>query len=214
MVHQHIPDDLQQLYEIYNYRHAATILKHDFPDEFADICDVLRRFRFHETWVRAPGGNESDFPKAFKRLLVPLGWEEEKVLRAKLVIANGEDEVVQLDTHKIDYVKNRVAFDFEWNSKDQTFDRDLYAMRAFFEYGRISLGVVVTRGNDLDPYFASLGTFMDGDRVRRYKDKYGATTTHMRKLIPRLENGRSGGCPVLAFGMTQKLIEPALPTEG
>lgn len=31
-----------------------------------------------------------------------------------------------LDGHKVDYVKNRVAFDVEWNSKDQTFDRDLY----------------------------------------------------------------------------------------
>jgi hypothetical protein len=38
-----------------------------------------------------------------------------------------------LDGHKVDYVKNRVAFDLEWNSKDQTFDRDLYAFRAFHE---------------------------------------------------------------------------------
>ncbi len=29
-----------------------------------------------------------------------------------------------IDGHKIDYVKGRVAFDLEWNSKDQTFDRD------------------------------------------------------------------------------------------
>src|SRR3546814_4372321 len=28
-----------------------------------------------------------------------------------------------LDGHKIDYVKGKVAFDLEWNSKDQTFDR-------------------------------------------------------------------------------------------
>ena len=34
-----------------------------------------------------------------------------------------------IDGHKIDYVKKRVAFDMEWTSKDQTFDRDLYALR-------------------------------------------------------------------------------------
>ncbi|HRX05092.1 MAG TPA: BglII/BstYI family type II restriction endonuclease [Anaerolineae bacterium] len=213
MNNPHLPDDLQELYEVYDYRHAATILRHDFPDEYADICDMLRRFRFTGAWVTNRGGSESEIPKAFKRLLLPMGWEREKVLRAKLVLENGEDEVIQLDTHKIDYVKNRVAFDVEWNSKDQTFDRDLYAMRAFFDYGRISLGVLVTRGNDLNSYFASLGTFMDGNRERRFKDKYGATTTHMGKLIPRLENGRSGGCPILAFGITQKLLDSGTSQE-
>ncbi|MDR2880746.1 MAG: hypothetical protein LBV29_02440 [Azoarcus sp.] len=41
--------------------------------------------------------------------------------------------------------KGRVAFDLEWNSKDQTFDRDLYALRAFHECGLISAGIMVTR---------------------------------------------------------------------
>lgn len=49
-----------------------------------------------------------------------------------------------IDGHKIDYVKGRVAFDMEWNSKDQTFDRDLYALRTFHECGLISAGIVVT----------------------------------------------------------------------
>jgi len=100
-------------------------------------------------------------------------------------------------SHKVDYIKGRVAFDLEWNSKDQTFDRDLYAFRAFFEYDAISLGILVTRSNDLDPLFNTLGV----------KAKYGASTTHMGKLLPRLIAGRNGGCPVLVFGITQKLIQ-------
>ena len=71
---------------------------------------------------------------------------------------------------KIDYVKNRIAFDLEWNSKDH-FDRDLTAFRAFFDYGRVSVGVLVTRDTSLVP----------------------------------LKAGRSGGCPVLAFGITSAL---------
>ncbi len=39
-----------------------------------------------------------------------------------------------------------------------------------------------------------------------YKDKYGASTTHMGKLLPRLNAGRNGGCPVLVFGITQNII--------
>lgn len=100
-------------------------------------------------------------------------------------------------SHKVDYFKGRVAFDLEWNSKDQTFDRDLYAFRAFFEYDAISVGLLVTRSNELDPLFKELGV----------NSKYGASTTHMGKLIPRLEAGRNGGCPVIVFGITPRLIE-------
>ena len=96
----------------------------------------------------------------------------------------------------MDYLKGRVAFDLEWNSKDQTFDRDLFAFRAFFEYNAISVGVLVTRSNELDPIFRKL----------EIMPKYGASTTHMGKLLPRLEAGRNGGCPVLVFGITSKLL--------
>lgn len=125
-------------------------------------------------------------------------------MKAKLVI---DDQEISLDTHKVDYIKGRVAFDLEWNSKDQTFDRDLYAFRAFYEYDKISLGVLLTRSNDLDKLFDSLGSYADKNgEVRKYKAKYGASTTHMGKLLPRLKAGRNGGCPVLVFGITRKLI--------
>jgi hypothetical protein len=97
----------------------------------------------------------------------------------------------------VDYLKGRVAFDLEWNSKDQTFNRDLYAFRAFFEYNEISVGVLVTRSNDLDPLLKELKIY----------SKYGASTTQIGKLIPRLEVGRNGGCPVLVFGITTKLLK-------
>jgi hypothetical protein len=125
---------------------------------------------------------------------------------------NGKDVVdeseISHDTHKVDFTKNRVAFDLEWNSKDQTFDRDLYAFRAFFEYDKISVGILVTRSNELDPWFHSLGDYVDkyGEK-RKYIAKYGASTTHMGKLLPRLQAGRSGGCPVLVFGITTKLLQ-------
>ena len=38
-----------------------------------------------------------------------------------------------IEGHNVDFVKNQVAFDVEWNSKDQTFDRDLLAMRMYHE---------------------------------------------------------------------------------
>jgi CRISPR-associated protein Csd2 len=199
-----VPADIQELYEIHDCRHAAAILAVEFPTEFAEVCEALRRFRFTVDEVKRPGGNESDMPKKFSALLRPT-WEERQ-LSARLVV--GEDEVVSRDTHKIDYVKNGVALDVEWNSKDQTFDRDLFAFRTFFEYDKISVGVLITRSNQLDPWIDSLGTYVDkhGDR-RKYKDKFGASTTHMGQLLRRLKAGRHGGCPVLVFGITTRLLQ-------
>ena len=37
--------------------------------------------------------------------------------------------------------------------------------------------------------------------------KYGASTAWMGKLLYRLNAGRHGGCPILVFGITPKLIE-------
>lgn len=93
-------------------------------------------------------------------------------------------------------------------SKDQTFDRDLYAFRAFFEYRKISVAILVTRSDSLDEVFKKLGKYRDpktGEQ-KAYMAKYGASTTHMSKLIPRLRAGRSGGCPVLTIGITQKQV--------
>ena len=60
----------------------------------------------------------------------------------------------------------------------------------------IDAGVIVTRSSKLQALFKSLG-----DKVG---NKYGSSTTHMDKLLPRLEGGGGGGCPILAFGITEK----------
>lgn len=192
----HVPDVLRELYEVHEYRHAAALLSCEFPEVYADMCYALETFRFRKEDVLMGGGNESNIPKRFSSILKEkLGWVEDR-LTAKLVVDGQE---ISRDTHKVDYLKGRVAFDLEWNSKDQTFDRDLYAFRSFFEFDRISVGVLVTRSNRLDAWFASLG--------KGVKLKYGASTTHMGKLLPRLRAGRSGGCPVLVFGITPALLE-------
>ena len=120
-----------------------------------------------------------------------------------------------LDGHKVDYVKNRVAFDLEWNSKDQTFDRDLYAFRAFHECDLIDAAVLLTRSGSMNGVFEKLGAELDSEgrprvdkngKPKLVKSKYGASTTWMGKLLYRLNTGRHGGCPLLALGMTPNLI--------
>ena len=195
----YLPEDIQQLYEIHDFKHAAAILSNEFSLEFNEICNALKAFKLTEANITDQGGRESQIPKNVSSILRPLGWKEGQ-LNAKLMV---DDEVINYDTHKIDYVKGRVAFDLEWNSKDQTYDRDLYAFRAFFDYNKISVGVLLTRSNQLDPLFKKLGVMK----------KFGASTTQMRKLLPRLQSGRNGGCPVLVFGITPNVIDTMFTTE-
>lgn len=198
-----IPSDISQLYDVYDYKHAAVILSKEFPVEFNELCEALLNFRFTQSEILESGGNESKIPKKFSQMLRPKNWLEKK-LEVKFVIDNEE---ISRSTHKVDYFKGRVAFDLEWNSKDQTFDRDLFAFSAFYLYDKISVGVLITRSTKLNPWFSSLGGITDRYGIQRdIKGKYGASTTHMDKLIPRLEAGRSGGCPVLAFGITPKVL--------
>ena len=88
------------------------------------------------------------------------------------------------------------GFDLEWNSKDQTFDRDLLAMRTYFDCGLIDVGIIVTRSAELNDVFRDLGIMA----------KYGASTTWIGKLTYRLDSRRNGGCPILAVGIKRECV--------
>ncbi|KAB2308489.1 restriction endonuclease [Betaproteobacteria bacterium SCN2] len=203
----YLPQDFLDMYEVHNYRHAAEVLATGCPDEFNELIGALMNFRLTKADILEKGGNESKIPKRVASLFRPLGWYETRI-RGDLVVTieTHTNEGLQkaetrlddfMDGHKVDFVKNRVAFDLEWNSKDQTFDRDLYAFRAFHEAGVISAAVLLTRSAELNNVFKELGVMA----------KYGASTTWMGKLLYRLKAGRNGGCPVLVLGITPKLIE-------
>ena len=229
-VDRYISQAVRNRYDVYSYRHAAGILADSFPQELGEIEAALLEFSITQHDIGTPGGNESIIPKKFSYALRPSGWLETRI-RADLMVyqeryterllANGKSRKVRqedgppqtvknfIDGHKVDYVKGRVAFDLEWNSKDQTFDRDLYALRAFHECGLISAGVMVTRSASLNPVLARVPLLeKDGTRVgnKTCKAKYGASTTWMGKLLYRLNAGRHGGCPVLVFGIRPDAI--------
>jgi hypothetical protein len=235
VVENKVPQDIRDLYEVYSYRNAAVILSETRTEEFRDILNTLRNFRITKTMIRTAGGNESDIPKLLSGSLRPLGWYETIVqgdllvkllwkqqtgttAKGKAIFEKQVREILRekyLDGHKIDYVKGKVAFDLEWNSKDQTFDRDLYAFSAFSQCGVIDAAILVTRSASLNPVFRKLGPALKKNGEIDYKspgvprtthEKYGASTTWMGKLIYRLNAGRNGGCPVLAIGITPKCI--------
>lgn len=209
-----IPQDLIDKYEFLNYGHALEILSDAFPEEWKEIQNALFSLSISVDDLKQDGGNETAIPKKFDDVLYPCGWREIRITgdlllklyprknvqrRGSFAKEPFEEQTIQgyIDGHNIDFLKNRVAFDLEWNSKDQTFDRDLLAMRTYFDCGLIDVGVIVTRAENLNDVFRKLNIL----------SKYGASTTWMGKLKYRLDSRRNGGCPILAVGITKACIE-------
>lgn len=213
-----IPSNVLEKYEFYNYNHALEILTQAFPNEWNEVMDCLAQLDISVDDLTAAGGNETNIPKKFDDVLYPYGWREIKITgdliikkyprqanqRGRFASEPYEEKTIMgyIDGHNIDFVKNRVAFDLEWNSKDQTFDRDLLAMRTYYDCDIISAGIIVTRSEELNEIFRStIGN--DGKALIK---KYGASTTWMGKLLPRLDSRRNGGCPILAVGIKKQCV--------
>ena len=208
----YIRPSLIDRFEFQSYGHALEILSEAFPEEWTDIQDCLSCLQITTDDLLASGGNETAIPKKFDDVLYPRGWREIRITGDLLVkmYPRGKsrgrfsdepfDEktiVGYIDGHNIDFIKGKVAFDLEWNSKDQTFDRDLLAMRTYFDCGLIDVGIIITRSEDLNAIFSELGI----------KSKYGASTTWLGKLEYRLRSRRNGGCPILAVGIKKTCVK-------
>jgi Restriction endonuclease BglII len=186
-----LPPFVLEHYEVHEWQHACAILNVDFPMEWRDILDTLSEFRFNRSWISVGGGRKSKVSEAIDAMLYARGWVEKHFDTEILV----DGISMESPTHSVDCFKNRVALEIEWNNKDPFFDRDLNNFRLLFELRAVSVGVIVTRCDDLQEIFESLGR----------GQSYGASTTHMSKLLPRIQGGGGGGCPLLVFGIKKDL---------
>lgn len=192
-------------FEIYEWRHASAVLITDFPNEWNDIKDVLSRFKLLKSQIVVGGGSKSQMA----------GWIDNELTRKKGWIEHEFKTAIRVDeteikspTHKVDCYKNKVGLEIEWNNKDPFFDRDLNNFRLLFELRTVAVGVIVTRSDDLQVLFKELAK-----RKLKSKTAFGESTTHMGKLLPKLEGGAGGGCPVLAIGITSKLFKEDITDE-
>lgn len=186
-----LPTFIREHYEVHEWRHATAIIANDFPAEWQDIIAFLQTFRLYETDFTVPGGNRSKVAQIIDTDLTARGWLE-KGFDTRMFIDGVESAN---PTHKIDCYKNRIALEVEWNNKDPFYDRDLNNFRILFDLRSISVGIIITRCDNLQSIANRLGR----------GSSYGQSTTHMRKLLPRVNGGGAGGCPILIFGISEKL---------
>ena len=186
-----LPPFIREHYEIHERKHACAILSQDFPAELNDIVSVLAESRLYKSWITNPGGRKSKVSQFIDSRLYSRGWEE-KGFSTRIFV---DDDRMDTPTHKIDCYRNRIALEIEWNNKDPFYDRDLNNFRLLFDLRAISVGVIITRCDDLQEIFSELGR----------GSSYGASTTHMSKLLPRIDGGGGAGCPLLVFGIRKSL---------
>jgi hypothetical protein len=149
-----ISPEMQAKYEIHNWRNAAHILAGAYPVEWADIMEVLGSFVLRKSDVIVGGKNKSNISDALDSAFTQRGWTEREVVTAVTV----DEDLRESRTHKIDCLKSRVGLEIEWNSKDQTFVRDLNNFRVLFDLHVLDVGVIVTRADHLQQIFGSAGS--------------------------------------------------------
>lgn len=181
-------------YDIYEYRHGATLLKNSFPDEYKELVKLLEEFEITHSDILTPGGRKSPIAQKFDDSLYSTGWEEK--LWDIMVTIDGKSK--KSPTHKVDYYRNRVAVELEWNNKDPFYDRDLNNFRLLHELDVISVGIIVTRADELQAIFNDLGR----------GSSYGASTTHVGKLLPKIAGGGSAETPLIVFAINENACKP------
>jgi hypothetical protein len=188
-----LPPFIRENYEVHEWRHACAVLSTDFPAEWRDICDVFSEFRLRHSHIAVPGGRKSKVAESIDRAFERRGWREKK-FKTQIKV---DDQMYDSPTHSVDCFKNRIGLEIEWNNKDPFYDRDLNNFRLLFDLRSLAVGVIVTRKDELQGLLDNIGR----------GGSYGQSSTHMSKLLPRLEGGSGGGCPILVLGISKTLYD-------
>lgn len=182
-----LPTSILDKFDVYERNHAISILSTDFPTEYNEIIRILSNFILTKSDILTAGGRKSPIADKLDGSLYSLGWVE-KQFKVNISIDSHD---YNTPTHKIDCFKNRIGVEIEWNNKDPFFDRDLSNFRLLHEVDALSVGVIITRSDELQTIFNNLGK----------GSSYGASTTHFGKLKPRIDGRGGGGCPILVFAI-------------
>lgn len=196
---------VEGLPEGYRYgvtRYADIILREAFPQRFIELVAVLEDYRIDASELLRGGGSRATHTRRFDEMLQTLGWGKRNITISKLI---DERMIHSARGHEIDMFAvgdedepyPGIAVEMEWNNKDPFFDRDLINFAALHREGALAVGVIVTRGPNLQRY---IGPTITTSQTTTSK-KYGSSTTHWDKLIPRINLGGGGECPLLVIGI-------------
>lgn len=189
-------------------RFADLILRDAFEERFDDFVTVLSEFQVSVYELLQGGGGRASMTSRFDAMLGARGWGKRVIEISKRI-----DNILIHSTrgHEIDMfgVGSRaapypgIAIEMEWNNKDPFFDRDLLNFMALHREGALAVGIIITRGPTLQRIAGPvIKTSSKSNNV-----KYGQSSTHWDKLIPRLNLGGGGECPIIVVGIEPPRID-------
>lgn len=182
-------------------RYADVILANAFPALFSEIVHSLTSYQIDfQTEIVQRGGSRAPHTKRFDESLYAQGWKKHNVKIEKRI---DDEPIFKTPTHEIDVFKldkdggyPGVAVEMEWNNKDPFYHRDLNNFSGLHNEGVIAVGVIVTRGPKLQTKLEA------GAAAGLYpKSVYGRSTTHWDKLVPIVNLGGGGQCPLFLIGI-------------
>ena len=183
-----IPPDISNAILVQEWRHGIPILAVAFPDQWRDIWT-----RFAGSLLRSdilkPGGSKSDISGKIDGALTTAAGRKRPSTRKSLWMAP------RILRRRMQSIATRIGS--RSKSSGTTRIRSTIAIHNFrllFELRVIDVGVIVTRATELQTIFNSLGK----------GSSYGNSTTHFAKLLPRIEGGGGGGCPIVAFAIKKE----------
>lgn len=231
-----------------NFRsHAKAILAVDFSDVAVQLEETLLASKIPIEEIIGSGGGEAKGTQRLRSALRNRGWRKHKFIVQRTI----DGVLRQAQSHEVDHIWTcecgTVALEIERNNKDPFFDRDLENFARLHAEGAISLGIIITRGSELQDAmrdfvmrFATdknVNSHDDMERIglsptRRQKadvmkrverktnavpfrdawadgfvgDKFGAATTHWRKLEDRVQRGVGNPCPLVLIGLPANIV--------
>lgn len=201
---------IEGLPEGYRYgvtHYADLILRDAFPQRYADLIGVLDAHHIEVDEILKGGGSRAPQTIRFDESFHQRGWGKRIISISKLI--DGE-AIHQTRGHEIDMFATAsddspypgVAVEMEWNNKDPFFDRDLLNFMALHREGALAVGVIVTRGPSLQRLVGNTVKTSSGMK----SNKYGQSTTHWDKIIPRVNLGGGGECPLIIIGIEPQRV--------
>jgi len=189
-------------------RYADLILRDAFPDRYRDLVEVLSEFRIDVQELLTGGGARSSMTTRFDSLLYNRGWGKRNITISKsidgrMIHSTRGHEIDMFGVGSTDDEYPGIAVEMEWNNKDPFFDRDLLNFMSLHREGALAIGVIVTRGPTLQRIAGPV--IKTGAKTANLK--YGQSSTHWDKIIPRVNLGGGGECPLLIIGIEPERID-------
>ena len=145
-------------WDVEDLNHGLIISKKLFKKELNLLSDILKTFKLNpEDHFIKRGGGESDQTSYLSKKFQELEWEKNNITSINKIIFERKFNQISKDgtSHEIDHIgfneeNQKFAIEIEWNNKDEFFDRDFVNFDKLWNLGVIDLGIIITRGRNLD----------------------------------------------------------------